>query len=194
MAKVDSRRVRVLKEGDQGTGPVVYWMSRDQRVADNWAFLFAQELALEQKTPLAVLFCLVPGFLGATIRHYGFMLKGLREVETRLGELAIPFFLVSGEPHTVSTPSSRISTPSSLSGSGNRGSRLGQIFPSTRLTGGTSSPAGSPRASRNLPPTPSGPRFTGPCRIFSPSFPPCGRIRFPGRDPCLRRTGLVSRD
>jgi deoxyribodipyrimidine photo-lyase len=98
MPKVDSRRIRVLKEGDQSTGPVVYWMSRDQRVADNWALLFAQELALERKAPLAVAFCLVPGFLGATIRHYGFMLKGLREVETRLGELGIPFFLVSGEP------------------------------------------------------------------------------------------------
>jgi len=98
MALVDSRRVRILKEGGSGTGPVVYWMSRDQRVADNWALLFAQELALERKVPLVVVFCLVPAFLEATIRHYGFMLKGLREVETRLGELSIPFFLVSGEP------------------------------------------------------------------------------------------------
>jgi deoxyribodipyrimidine photo-lyase len=98
MAKVDSRRVRILKKGSPGTGPVVYWMSRDQRVADNWALIFAQELALERKVPLAVVFCLVPAFLGATIRHYGFMLKGLREVETRLGELGIPFFLISGEP------------------------------------------------------------------------------------------------
>jgi deoxyribodipyrimidine photo-lyase len=98
MAKVDSRRIRVLKEGASGTGPVVYWMSRDQRVADNWALLFAQELALERKVPLAVVFCLVRGFLEATIRHYGFMLKGLREVEARLCGLGIPFFLVSGEP------------------------------------------------------------------------------------------------
>jgi len=98
MAKVDSRRIRVLKEGGPGTGPVVYWMSRDQRVADNWALLFAQELALERKVPLAVVFCLVPSFLEATIRQYGFLLKGLREVETRLGELGIPFFLLSGEP------------------------------------------------------------------------------------------------
>jgi deoxyribodipyrimidine photo-lyase len=57
-------------------------MSRDQRVADNWALLFAQELGLKRKVPLAVVFCLVPGFLEATIRHYGFRLKGLREVET----------------------------------------------------------------------------------------------------------------
>jgi deoxyribodipyrimidine photo-lyase len=73
-------------------------MSRDQRVDDNWALLFAQEAALESKVPLAVVFCLVPGFLGATFRQYGFMLKGLGEVETRLGALGIPFFLLSGEP------------------------------------------------------------------------------------------------
>jgi len=98
MGIVDSRRIRVLKEGGPGTGPVVYWMSRDQRVADNWALLFAQKLALERQVPLAVVFCLVPGFLEATIRQYGFMLKGLKEVETGLGEVGIPFFVVSGEP------------------------------------------------------------------------------------------------
>jgi len=97
-SKVDSRRIRILKQGSPGTGPVVYWMSRDQRVEDNWALLFAQEAALERRVPLAVAFCLVSSFLEATIRHYGFMLKGLRRVEIRLGELGIPFFLVSGEP------------------------------------------------------------------------------------------------
>jgi len=52
---------------------------------DNWAFLYAQRLALKQELPLRVCFCLVPKFLDATIRHYGFMLRGLREVaEVRL--------------------------------------------------------------------------------------------------------------
>lgn len=50
------------------------------RPADNWAFLYAQRLALKQELPLRVCFCLVPAFLDATIRHYGFMLRGLREV------------------------------------------------------------------------------------------------------------------
>ena len=43
--------------------------------------LFAQRLALKQEVPLHVCFCLVPKFLDATIRQYGFMLKGLQEVE-----------------------------------------------------------------------------------------------------------------
>lgn len=47
---------------------------------DNWAFLYAQRLALKQELPLHVCFCLVPKFLDATIRHYSFMLRGLQEV------------------------------------------------------------------------------------------------------------------
>jgi deoxyribodipyrimidine photo-lyase len=38
--------------------------------------LYAQRLALKLKIPLHICFCLVPKFLDATIRHYGFMLKG----------------------------------------------------------------------------------------------------------------------
>lgn len=92
------KRVRLVKDGKSGTGPVVYWMSRDQRVADNWALLYAQRLALRNQVPLVVVFCLVPSFLGATIRHYAFMLKGLQEVESGLQKKHIPFFLVSGHP------------------------------------------------------------------------------------------------
>jgi deoxyribodipyrimidine photo-lyase len=95
---IDRRRVRVLKESDWRRGPVVLWMSRDQRMNDNWSLLFAQELAMKQKTPLAVIFCLVPQFLNATIRQYGFMIKGLQEVEENLKKKNIPFFLLTGRP------------------------------------------------------------------------------------------------
>ncbi|MDX1765244.1 MAG: deoxyribodipyrimidine photo-lyase, partial [bacterium] len=79
-------------------GPVVYWMSRDQRVKDNWALLFAQQMAVARKAPLAICFCLVPSFLNATVRQYGFMLKGLEALEKDLGAKKIPFFLLTGEP------------------------------------------------------------------------------------------------
>jgi deoxyribodipyrimidine photo-lyase len=94
---MDRQRVTLLKEAD-GRGPVVYWMSRDMRVNDNWALLFAQEMAFEQKEPLAVIFCLVPEFLGAGLRHYDFLLRGLEEVEENLRRKNIPFFLFSGMP------------------------------------------------------------------------------------------------
>lgn len=95
---VNRKRTRVLKKGKEKAGPIVYWMSRDQRVRDNWALLFAQELALERKESLAVVFCLAPKFLDATMRHYGFMLKGLREVERSLERMDIPFFLLPASP------------------------------------------------------------------------------------------------
>lgn len=95
---MNPKRVSVLRDGEPGKGPVVYWMSRDQRVGDNWALIHAQEAALEQRLPLAVAFCLQPEYLGATLRQYGFMLKGLAEVEERLAGLGIPFFLLLGKP------------------------------------------------------------------------------------------------
>jgi deoxyribodipyrimidine photo-lyase len=72
-------------------------MSRDQRVEDNWALQYAQERALTHGVPFAVVFNLSPSFLGATKRQYGFMIKGLMEVEQRLSSLGIPFFLLSGD-------------------------------------------------------------------------------------------------
>jgi len=95
---VDIRRVRNLNDKPFREGPVVYWMSRDQRIADNWALLYAQEIALAHKQPLLVVFCLVPEYLGATMRHYRFMLKGLTELEAGLQNLNIGFCLLNGKP------------------------------------------------------------------------------------------------
>jgi len=76
-------------------------MSRDQRVRDNWALLYAQERARRQGAPLAVAFCLAPVFLGATLRQYDFMLRGLEEVERDLALKNIAFFLLAGAPGQV---------------------------------------------------------------------------------------------
>ncbi|HLP17058.1 MAG TPA: deoxyribodipyrimidine photo-lyase, partial [Bacteroidota bacterium] len=81
-------------------GPVVYWMSREQRVNDNWALCFAQSEALEKKVPLVVLFCQTPRFLDATQQQYHFLLRGLREVKRTLEEKNISFFLLHGEPES----------------------------------------------------------------------------------------------
>ena len=95
---VNPKRTRLLVEAKERKGAVFYWMSREQRVADSWPLLFAQELALKRKSPLVVLFCISPQFLGATSSQYKFMLKGLKEVETGLAEFDIPFFLLYGDP------------------------------------------------------------------------------------------------
>jgi deoxyribodipyrimidine photo-lyase len=72
-----------LNQASQGNGPVVYWMSRDQRVDDNWALIHAAEEAKKAGVPLHVLFCLVPFFEGACIRQYDFMVRGLQETWKR---------------------------------------------------------------------------------------------------------------
>ena len=92
-----ARVTRLNQNAESPHGPVVYWMSRDQRILDNWALLFAANLALEREVPLVVVFCLSPSFLGATIRQYGFMLNGLGEMEANLRCRGIPFVLRLGE-------------------------------------------------------------------------------------------------
>ena len=97
--RLNGTRMRVLYERGPGPkGPVVYWMSRDQRVADNWALLYAQAEALRRKVPVYVVFCLVTSFLGATKRSFSFMLKGLVSVEQELKEKRIPFYCEMGDP------------------------------------------------------------------------------------------------
>ncbi len=82
---MNTARIRRLnKNGSEGPGPVLYWMSRDQRASDNWALIYAQNVALQKKVSLLVVFCLVPEFLGAAMRQYGFMIKGLQELEKSL--------------------------------------------------------------------------------------------------------------
>ncbi|XP_048019119.1 CPD photolyase [Megalobrama amblycephala] len=97
----NKKRLRYLSSTQkikQGSDGVLYWMSRDQRVQDNWALIYAQQLALVEKLPLHICFCLVPRYLDAAYRQYAFMLKGLQEVAKECKSLDIRFHLLSGEP------------------------------------------------------------------------------------------------
>lgn len=95
---INQKRIRKLNKYSPKKGPVVYWMGRDQRASDNWALLYAQQEAVDRKVPLAVVFCLVPKFLDATLRQYHFMIEGIKEVETELVKKNISFTLLRGEP------------------------------------------------------------------------------------------------
>ncbi len=98
MYGINQKRVRKLNSVEYTGGSVLYWMSREQRVHDNWALLFAQNLALSYNRPLRVAFCIVPKFIGATQRHYRFMISGLQQVERELLDLAIPLRVLMGSP------------------------------------------------------------------------------------------------
>ncbi len=95
---VNNKRILQLNGKKMERGPVIYWMSRDQRVNDNWALLHALELAGNIDTSLMVAFALTDSFPGANLRHYGFMLRGLMEVEQKLAAKNIPFRLITGNP------------------------------------------------------------------------------------------------
>ena len=103
--KFNENRIRNKEDGTHGVpsksmkiSGVIYWMSRDQRVQDNWSMIYAQKMALQHKVPLIVVFCLQTNFLDATIRHFDFMMKGLQQIEQELFDLNIPFKLLFGSP------------------------------------------------------------------------------------------------
>ncbi len=90
--------MRLSREGTETRGPVLYWMSRSQRADHNWSLLYAQHDAIQKRSPLIVVFCLQKQFLGATLRQYDFMLKGLEQTAHTLESLNIPFIILYGSP------------------------------------------------------------------------------------------------
>ncbi|XP_014368761.2 deoxyribodipyrimidine photo-lyase-like [Papilio machaon] len=93
----NKKRVRIISQvqlvPDYCEG-VVYWMWRDCRVQDNWAFLFAQKLALKNEVPLHVCFCLIDKYLDVSMRQLYFLMKGLERVAEECKRLNISFHLL----------------------------------------------------------------------------------------------------
>ena len=77
---------------------VLYWMQASQRVGFNHALEYAVRTANELRKPLVVLFVLSPGYPGANLRHYRFMLEGIREVKKSLEKRGILFVVRVGSP------------------------------------------------------------------------------------------------
>lgn len=80
---------------------MIYWMSRDQRVRDNWALVRALQLAESRQSQVAVVFCLVSDYPNAQKAHFRFMTEGLCDVDHELEDLKIPFFMLNGHPAKV---------------------------------------------------------------------------------------------
>lgn len=96
------KRVRALNQVKQvaSKGPVVYWMQREMRVEDNWALLFAQDLAQKNKVPLWIIFALRTDLTThfGTRRMLDFMLTGLAQVEEVANKHGIGFQLLLLDP------------------------------------------------------------------------------------------------
>lgn len=92
------KRGRSLNGRSIKKGPVLCWLSRDQRVMDNWALLSASQLALKNKESLLVVFSLAKDYLSASSRSYNFMLSGLKELEDKLAKYNISLHIILGDP------------------------------------------------------------------------------------------------
>eukprot|EP00088_Acartia_fossae_P051229 TRINITY_DN5756_c0_g1_i3.p1 TRINITY_DN5756_c0_g1~~TRINITY_DN5756_c0_g1_i3.p1 ORF type:complete len:525 (-),score=182.13 TRINITY_DN5756_c0_g1_i3:776-2293(-) len=107
--KFNKKRVRTIR-GDDGQirrecKGVLYMMWRDKRVQDNWSMLYSQKMAMDLNVPLQVIVC-VPKNLGElTLRHYNFLLEGLKDVSKECDSLDIGFHLELGTPPDVITKS-----------------------------------------------------------------------------------------
>ena len=91
---VDPRRILVHRYLDRRGGLVVYRMSRDMRVSDNWALLFSSQYASQHDADLVVVFVLDLKYPFGNLRNFDFLLQGLKQVETTLAQKNIPFILI----------------------------------------------------------------------------------------------------
>ena len=77
---------------------VLYWMQQSQRVHFNHALNHAIEIANQVNLPLVVFFSINPNYPDANLRHFKFMLEGLKEVKHILNNFGINFLLKIGKP------------------------------------------------------------------------------------------------
>ncbi len=72
---------------------VVYWMQQSQRTTYNHALEYAIKKANEKNKPLLVYFGITDQFPEANLRHYQFMIQGLKQVQKNLFERNIQFIV-----------------------------------------------------------------------------------------------------
>jgi len=84
---VQPERIQILNDADPVTGDyVLYWMQQSQRPEENPALEVAAQHANDHGLPLLVVFGLMDDYPEANLRHYTFMLEGLRETQQILAE------------------------------------------------------------------------------------------------------------
>jgi deoxyribodipyrimidine photo-lyase len=89
---IEKERIKKLNSNDfQKQKFILYWMQASQRTEFNHAFEYAKHLANKYEKPLVVFFGITDSFPEANLRHYKFMLEGLKEVKEQLEKQNISF-------------------------------------------------------------------------------------------------------
>jgi deoxyribodipyrimidine photo-lyase len=101
-AEIQQGRLQRLNEKDVRNGDyVLYWMQSSQRTEYNHALEYALQQANELGQRLLVVFGLTDDYPEANLRHYAFMLEGLKEAQDALKERKIKMVIRRGSPDRV---------------------------------------------------------------------------------------------
>ena len=88
--KIQEARVKNLNDEEVGDGDyVLYWMQSSQRAQQNHALEYAVQQANELDQPLLVVFGITDDYPEANLRHYAFMLEGLKDAQEALAKRGI---------------------------------------------------------------------------------------------------------
>src|SRR5215216_4406299 len=100
--KIQRERVQNLNEAEVREGDyVLYWMQSSQRAEQNHALEYAVQRANEMGQRLLVVFGLTDNYPEANLRHYTFMLEGLKDAQDTLKERGIKMVVRKGSPDGV---------------------------------------------------------------------------------------------
>ncbi|GAK54673.1 deoxyribodipyrimidine photolyase [Candidatus Moduliflexus flocculans] len=98
-APIHAERIQQLNAHDIQTRQyVLYWMQQSQRADENHTLEYAIHAANDLKQPLVIVFGLTDAYPEANLRHYTFLLEGLRETAAALAARGIKFVLRRGHP------------------------------------------------------------------------------------------------
>ncbi len=106
--QVQEERVQHLnEEGVRDGDYVLYWMQSSQRAEQNHALEYAVQQANELGRRLLVVFGLTDDYPEANLRHYAFMLEGLKDAQEALARRGIKMVVRRGSPDEVATDAAR---------------------------------------------------------------------------------------
>jgi deoxyribodipyrimidine photo-lyase len=100
--KIQVERVQDLNEADvREGGYVLYWMQSSQRAEQNHALEYAVQRANDLDQRLLVVFGLTDDYPEANLRHYTFMLEGLKDAQEAIEKRGIEMVVREGSPEEV---------------------------------------------------------------------------------------------
>ena len=94
----DSRIQKLNNRGLVKGSYVLYWMQQAQRAELNHALEYAIQTANQLGQQVLVIFGLMDDYPEANLRHYTFMLEGLRETQASLAAQGIKMVIQRGSP------------------------------------------------------------------------------------------------